>query len=336
MKKIILMSSLLVVSLSYGSYVSIIGNSNYKVSDETIMSDWATSGSPYNCLNIVDKDDYYRNVTFDQTQNCDQDEKRTIVKKKNGNVISETTEKKTITISSKTIEVGTHIESNCKSILDNGYSSGDGIYPIKYGINDWNVMCNMTDDGGGWTLVLKKNNGVAIDPTELWKSESIAGVSMPQYEEYYANDPLIINDKSIKNKDYALPIRMDIASFNEVRLEINKMNTTKQYIKFSAGNDYKNFITQSSIISSSWTDIKTEVTNFFSVDGHITLSRRFFLSHQYGGCAADTGWLVGFGVKRPTSCGWEDRDYNLRYSPNSTKILFDQAEDADNIMIYYR
>jgi hypothetical protein len=57
--------------------------------------------------------------------------------------------------------------SSCKSILDNGNSVGNGIYTIQpaSSAESFEVYCDMTSAGGGWTLVVAQ---LEMDPVENW------------------------------------------------------------------------------------------------------------------------------------------------------------------------
>lgn len=55
--------------------------------------------------------------------------------------------------------------SSCKEILDSGNSTGSGIYSIIVNEQEFNVYCDMTSAGGGWTMVVAQ---FEQDPVTNW------------------------------------------------------------------------------------------------------------------------------------------------------------------------
>ncbi len=74
----------------------------------------------------------------------------------------------TFRISGGDFKVGVSPRTSCSAILNAGESTGNGpywIYPV--GSTGVQVYCDMTNDGGGWTLVLQ-NNSTVTTPAPNW------------------------------------------------------------------------------------------------------------------------------------------------------------------------
>ena len=94
-------------------------------------------------------------------------------------------------------------------------------------------------------------------------------------------------------------------------------------LKFNAkGSDKLNWFSLSRLNQSSWTDIKTQPNNYFSIHGDPGNGRHFFINSVYAGCSKDVGWMV---ITVPPDCDWEKR-----FRPPENVILYSKRSVLTN------
>lgn len=209
MKNKLILSAIAVCGTAYATenFVVLIDKKTNNYENNSISkSEWTTTNT--NCSVDINNNDIYHGLVFNKTENCSEDQERTVTETtfdSNGNKqVVTRTETQTITLEPiATSETGTHLEASCENILSNGYANTDGYYKLDRGSKQPDVFCDMTEGGYtfyliplnakndwhniNWNLGWTPSPGFGITGSNDIESQCQNEVGLPTFADYKSN-----------------------------------------------------------------------------------------------------------------------------------------------------
>lgn len=181
---------------------------------------------------------------------------------------------------------GSHCDKfyqSCAELRDVGVTeSGRYMIQDQHSDSGFYVYCDQEHIEGGWTMVFKAVSGVGSDVYQLWSA------SNGLFEEKI--EALNVNSSFRNHYKNRLVNRWQTVAPKEARVALYKDGSELFSIVFNASNsNNENWFTKNRVISSPWTDLKSNLPTYFSIPG--AAGRRFYVHGPHPGCDGDYGWL---------------------------------------------
>ena len=221
---------------------------------------------------------------------------------------------------------------SCQQIKQGNAMAPNGVYTIDPDGGGMGaplkVYCDMTTDGGGWTMVYKISSGVAGNANTLW-----TGAALNE------NDMTLL-DVQKAAKHYVSGYITNYwnkggVTVTDVRAHVYKAGAIQKFWKFDGKMSTSiSWFTNTKLISSSYMDLPAGPFNYFAILGDNANGRNWFINRQYGGCGVDAGWLVL--DTTPDPCTWESNNNKVSplrivYAAGQTFASWQSAADNNQL-----
>jgi len=211
------------------------GTKNYKTGTQrTEYTEWTNTGTHYNCDAFSPlPSEVYTGTSYTQNRNCSQDQNRIediydVWADGSETLYTSTPESQTIIETESNQAVGTLLAQSCKQILNSQGSTGNGTYSIYIDSSIKTVNCDMTTDGGGWTIVADQNlyvEGYAMSTSGLPddnpnNTQNTRFTRWPKYTEYAIKSVIDLHGATYDASVAPEFRKFNTGSFGEVEVDI--------------------------------------------------------------------------------------------------------------------
>ncbi len=188
---------------------------------------------------------------------------------------------------------------SCKGILASGKSTGNGVYAIQpAGSTQFNVYCDTTNDGGGWTLVMKSlsDNSDFYYDSMHWTTSSLLN----------ENDFSLANNANSKYASFnAVPVNEMLIDMNGIKKTFTLLPSLKGKTMLELTSGYS--LNHGDSTGETAEEIRGSYPNpsywGLLADGHETyICHNLGFAYDYwGGCNGAA--RIGFSLSQEYPCG---------------------------------
>ncbi|XP_048769514.2 uncharacterized protein LOC125675764 [Ostrea edulis] len=191
-----------------------------------------------------------------------------------------------------------------------------------------------------WQLVFHAVKGNGKDVRDAWnaKSTSVCTTDNGCLPLGFKLDNWRDNMKHLRSP---LIDQWNSLSIQKIRVVLGGNGKTLAFLEFDgSGSNKLNWFSQSRLLYSSWSDLKTTGANIFLIKGHERdgshpLKRHFFVNKSYNGCPNDVGWFVIIDKTDPCSWAHKGRTPLFLYSRGSNASNWNRSTGVAEVMNIY-